>query len=110
MVMFCDQEVGFGRSVSLLVVDQPAAATELAAGQAAGGKVGESKWKIDPNEELRSTWEHRAWTFGCMALLAGGMGVALSKVSAGLVGATGGKGEIAGGGGGWDGWGRAVAR
>jgi len=28
-----------------------------------------SKWVIDDNENLKSTLEHRAWTYGCMALM-----------------------------------------
>eukprot|EP00879_Flechtneria_rotunda_P002117 GHRR01002299.1.p1 GENE.GHRR01002299.1~~GHRR01002299.1.p1 ORF type:complete len:349 (+),score=120.99 GHRR01002299.1:1255-2301(+) len=33
-------------------------------------KPGKSKWVIDASENLKSTWEHRAWTYGCMGLLA----------------------------------------
>jgi len=29
-----------------------------------------SKWVIDENENLRSSWEHRAWTLGPMSLMA----------------------------------------
>lgn len=36
-------------------------------------KTGSSKWVIDPNENLKSTLEHRLWTYGCMGLLTGGL-------------------------------------
>jgi hypothetical protein len=41
---------------------------------------GGSKWVIDENEVLHSTMEHKAWTYGCMALLAGGLAEAASNV------------------------------
>jgi hypothetical protein len=41
---------------------------------------GGSKWVIDENEVLHSTLEHKAWTYGCMALLAGGLAEAASNV------------------------------
>jgi ubiquitin-conjugating enzyme E2 variant len=34
-------------------------------------KKGRSKFVIDENENLKSTTEHRLWTYGCMALMAG---------------------------------------
>jgi ubiquitin-conjugating enzyme E2 variant len=54
-----------------------AAAAAAAAAQQARGS---SKWVIDEKEVLHSTWEHRAWTYGCMALLAGGMAQAAANV------------------------------
>jgi hypothetical protein len=33
-------------------------------------QVRSSKWQIDESEQLSSTWEHRAWTFGSMGLMA----------------------------------------
>jgi hypothetical protein len=56
---------------------------EPAAAAAAEGPLrarGGSKWVIDENEVLHSTLEHRAWTYGCLALLAGGLGEAASNV------------------------------
>lgn len=51
---------------------------------------GGSKWVIDENEVLHSTFEHRAWTYGCMALLAASLGEAAGHVQsvhdAGVVG------------------------
>jgi len=51
---------------------------------------GGSKWVIDEKEVLHSTFEHRAWTYGCMALLAGSLGEAAGHVQsvhdAGVVG------------------------
>lgn len=41
---------------------------------------GSSKWVIDENEVLHSTFEHRAWTYGCMALLAGSLAEAAAHV------------------------------
>lgn len=53
---------------------------EAAAAAAAQQARGSSKWVIDESEVLHSTWEHRAWTYGCMALLAGGMAQAAANV------------------------------
>lgn len=51
-------------------------------------KVGASKWVIDENELLSSNWEHRAWTFGCMGLLAATWVQAVNQVlAAGAAGA-----------------------
>lgn len=51
---------------------------------------GASKWVIDEKEVLYSTAEHRAWTFGCMALLAGSLAEASSHAhslhDAGVIG------------------------
>jgi ubiquitin-conjugating enzyme E2 variant len=55
-------------------------AAEVAAAAAAQQARGSSKWVIDEKEVLHSTFEHRAWTYGCMALLAGGMAQAASHV------------------------------
>ena len=41
-------------------------------------QVGQSKWVIDENELLTSTWEHRFWTYGSMAI----MGTLLWQVGA----------------------------
>lgn len=67
-------------------VQQAAAAEPSGAQRSRGG----SKWVIDENEVLHSTFEHRAWTYGCMALLAGGMFEAASHAhslqDAGVIG------------------------
>ncbi len=41
-------------------------------------QVGQSKWVIDESELLTSTWEHRFWTYGSMAI----MGTLLWQVGA----------------------------
>jgi ubiquitin-conjugating enzyme E2 variant len=61
------------------VQQQPAEQQQQQAATAAPQRGG-SKWVIDENEVLRSTWEHRAWTYGCLALLAGCMAEAGSNV------------------------------
>lgn len=43
-------------------------------------KPGSSKWVIDENELLKSTLEHRLWTFGCMGLLSVNLLGAASEV------------------------------
>lgn len=45
------------------------------------GRPAGSRWVIDPNEQLTSTWEHRVWTWGPMAVMAAICGVAASQVS-----------------------------
>jgi ubiquitin-conjugating enzyme E2 variant len=42
------------------------ASTSAAAGSA---KKGASKWVIDESENLKSTMEHRLWTYGCLSIL-----------------------------------------
>lgn len=51
-----------------------------AAASSSGGRPGSSKWVIDESENLKSTWEHRAWTWGCLGLLAASLGSAASGV------------------------------
>lgn len=55
-------------------------AASAAAAEAPQRARGSSKWVIDEKEVLHSTFEHRAWTYGCMALLAGGLAEAASNV------------------------------
>eukprot|EP00878_Enallax_costatus_P040570 GHUV01046883.1.p1 GENE.GHUV01046883.1~~GHUV01046883.1.p1 ORF type:complete len:281 (+),score=87.72 GHUV01046883.1:146-988(+) len=43
-------------------------------------KTSSSKWVIDPNENLKSTMEHRFWTYGCMGLLTAGLVSAAADV------------------------------
>jgi ubiquitin-conjugating enzyme E2 variant len=42
------------------------ASTSAAAGST---KKGASKWVIDESENLKSTMEHRLWTYGCLSIL-----------------------------------------
>lgn len=53
---------------------------DAAAAPAAERPRGSSKWVIDEKEVLHSTWEHRAWTYGCMTLLGASLAVAASHV------------------------------
>lgn len=41
--------------------------------------AGKSKWVIDESENLKSTTEHRLWTFGSMAVMALGYSQALNQ-------------------------------
>lgn len=43
-------------------------------------KTGSSKWVIDPTENLKSTLEHRLWTYGCMGLLSASLAGAAADV------------------------------
>lgn len=61
--------------------DGIAASTSTTSGS---GTKGSSKWTIDPNEQLRSNWEHRAWTFGSMGLMTSVMAVGFSGVDSTL--------------------------
>lgn len=44
------------------------------------GQPGSSKWVIDEGEILQSTWEHRLWTYGSMALMGAHLSVGLLQV------------------------------
>ena len=44
--------------------------------------TGKSKWAIDESENLRSTLEHRLWTFGSVALMAGSTAQAAHQAQA----------------------------
>lgn len=64
-------------SESLEIPDTVQALLDLPAEQQPRGS---SKWVIDENEVLHSTAEHRAWTYGCMGLLAASLAEAAAHV------------------------------
>lgn len=56
------------------------ASTRVEQQQQTKQKQGSSKWKIDESELLTSNNEHRAWTFGPMAVLTAALAVAAGHV------------------------------
>lgn len=63
----------------ITAVAEPSSSTQ-AAPEGPQRARGGSKWVIDEKEVLHSTFEHRAWTYGCMALLAGSLAEAAAHV------------------------------
>jgi ubiquitin-conjugating enzyme E2 variant len=45
------------------------ASASTSASTSAAAKKGASKWVIDESENLKSTLEHRLWTYGCLSIL-----------------------------------------
>lgn len=63
----------------ITAVAEPSSSTQ-AAPEGPQRARGGSKWVIDEKEVLHSTFEHRAWTYGCMALLSGSLAEAAAHV------------------------------
>jgi ubiquitin-conjugating enzyme E2 variant len=60
--------------------DTAAATADETSSSSSSGARGSSKWVIDENELLASTWEHRAWTWGSMALMGGALASSLTHI------------------------------
>jgi ubiquitin-conjugating enzyme E2 variant len=66
-------------------IAEAAAAAERAlssasASTSAGAKKGASKWVIDESENLKSTLEHRLWTYGCLSILGASLAGAAADI------------------------------
>jgi ubiquitin-conjugating enzyme E2 variant len=63
---YSSAEIAEAAAAAERALNSASASTSSAAGSA---KKGSSKWVIDESENLKSTMEHRLWTYGCLSIL-----------------------------------------